>query len=224
MDKDYTEKLSYHLYNSISVFASLFKFQKDFTTRINSNNNDDGQKLILLSKNWFTEYKRIYLYKKIKDIVEKNKLSLANTDEKKILFNNIFKSFASINKNKKLLLFYNIDEFPKTENYIQNSNIYYISEFEIINEEIYNNLKKHMGEFKDNIISGKGTYTTRNGDIYIGIFINGLINGKGTLIYKNGDKYEGEFKNGKRDGEGSMYDKEGNLINKGIWIQDKYIN
>ena len=76
----------------------------------------------------------------------------------------------------------------------------------------------------ENIISGKGTYTTKNGDIYIGNFIIGLINGKGTQIYKNGDKYIGEFKNGKKDGEGILSDKEGNIIYSGKWFQDKLNN
>ena len=89
---------------------------------------------------------------------------------------------------------------------------------------MFKNGNIYEGEFKNNIISGKGTYTTKNGDIYIGNFINGLINGKGTLIFKNGEKYIGEFKNGKKDGEGSLYDKEGNLINSGAWILDKFIN
>ena len=64
----------------------------------------------------------------------------------------------------------------------------------------------------------------KNGDIYNGIFVNGLINGKGTFINKKGEKYVGFFKNGKKDGEGSLFDKDGNVINAGIWIQDKYIN
>ena len=89
---------------------------------------------------------------------------------------------------------------------------------------IFKNGNVYEGEFKDNIISGKGTYTIKNGDIYIGNFINGLICGKGTLLNKNGNKYIGEFKNGKKEGEGSLYDKEGNIINSGIWVQDKFVN
>ena len=82
----------------------------------------------------------------------------------------------------------------------------------------------YEGEFKDNIISGKGIFSIKNGDTYEGNFINGLINGKGIMINKNGDKYIGEFKNGKKDGEGNIYNKNGKLIQSGIWIQDKFIN
>ena len=77
---------------------------------------------------------------------------------------------------------------------------------------------------KKNVRSGKGKYYFSNGDVYNGIFVNGLINGKGTFINKKGEKYVGFFKNGKKDGEGSLFDKDGNVINAGIWIQDKYIN
>ena len=63
----------------------------------------------------------------------------------------------------------------------------------------------------------------KNGDAFIGTFINGLINGKGTMTNKNGEKYVGNFKNGKKDGEGNLYDKDGNIINSGVWIQDKFM-
>ena len=88
----------------------------------------------------------------------------------------------------------------------------------------YNNGNIYEGEFKDNIIYGKGSFIMKNGDVYTGNFINGLINGKGTFINKKGEKYEGYFKNGKRNGEGKMYDKNGKIISSGIWKHDKFVS
>ena len=148
--KDNIEKLTYHLYNSINVFASLIQFQRDFLKDIQNNFNKPKQTLILINKAWFSEYKIFYLYEEMLKLVSENNLSLKDPAEKKILFNNIFKNFISKNKNQKPILFYNQrEEFPKIIKY-KNSSICYISEFEIINIDIYNNLRKHMGDFNIN--------------------------------------------------------------------------
>ena len=147
-NKDYNEKLSYHLYNSINVIISLIKFQNNFQVRIKNNNNNPGQKLILIERTWFDMYKKFYLYDDMFNIIKQNNLSFENIDEKKYLFNNIFKSFVSKNRGQNMVLFYNtLKEFPKIINDKKNPNICFISEFALINKEIYDNLKKHMGDF-----------------------------------------------------------------------------
>lgn len=54
-----------------------------------------------------------------------------------------------------------------------------------------------MREFKR---TGQGTYTSANGDVYVGEFRDDKRNGQGTVAYANGDSYVGEFRDGKRDG------------------------
>ncbi len=41
-----------------------------------------------------------------------------------------------------------------------------------------------------------------NGDVYIGDFKNDLIKGKGECKYANGAVYIGEYKNDKKEGKG----------------------
>ena len=48
-----------------------------------------------------------------------------------------------------------------------------------------------MGEFKDNMFHGQGTYTYANGDQYVGWWEFSMRNGRGTLTYANGDQREG---------------------------------
>lgn len=56
---------------------------------------------------------------------------------------------------------------------------------------------KYEGEFKDNVMSGKGIYYFPNGDRYEGEFLDNKRTGRGIMIYASGDKIEGNFLNGK---------------------------
>jgi len=60
-----------------------------------------------------------------------------------------------------------------------------------------------VGEFKDGVEHGQGTFTYPNGDKYIGEWKDGIPNGQGTRTYTDGSKYEGEFKDGKKHGQGT---------------------
>ena len=57
-------------------------------------------------------------------------------------------------------------------------------------EKIYSNGDKYIGELKNDIPHGKGTYTYSRGDKYIGEYKNGEKNGQGTYIFLNGEKVE----------------------------------
>ena len=79
----------------------------------------------------------------------------------------------------------------------------------------------YQGEFKDNIINGKGSFPMKSVVFYIIMFTNRLMNGKWALIYKNKEKYVGNFKDNKKDGEWYLFDSEGNIKKFGIWEKDK---
>ena len=58
----------------------------------------------------------------------------------------------------------------------------------------------YVGEFKDGLKNGHGTFTSLDGDKYEGEWVNGKRNGQGTLILPLGklgwSNYVGEFKDG----------------------------
>lgn len=57
---------------------------------------------------------------------------------------------------------------------------------------------------------GEGEYEWEDGKKYIGEFRNNVINGRGVLRDENGQVlYEGEYRNGMKDGPGVMHTKEG---------------
>ena len=79
---------------------------------------------------------------------------------------------------------------------------------------------KYKGSFKDDAITGRGTYTWKNGDIYEGDFIDGKMHGKGVYKWKEGSEYEGGYKNNLRDGKGIFKWKNG-VIFEGNFIHGK---
>ena len=60
----------------------------------------------------------------------------------------------------------------------------------------------YVGQFKDDEISGKGTFTYSNGDVYEGELLNSQKHGQGKFTYANGNVYEGQFANDVRSGKG----------------------
>ena len=75
--------------------------------------------------------------------------------------------------------------------------------------------KKYIGEIKNSLPNGQGTYTNLNGYKYVGEFKDGGRHGKGTYTWSNGRMYVGEFKDGE-EWNGTETDKEGNVIGK--WV------
>ena len=61
---------------------------------------------------------------------------------------------------------------------------------------------KYVGEFKNGIWNGQGTFTFADGK-YVGEFKNGELHGQGTLTYTDGSKYVGEWKDNKKHGQGT---------------------
>ena len=77
---------------------------------------------------------------------------------------------------------------------------------------------KYVGEFKDRQFNGQGTYSYANGDKYVGGFKDGKRNDQGTYYRASGDKYMGEWKDGKENGQGTYYH-----LADSEWKGDKYV-
>jgi len=69
---------------------------------------------------------------------------------------------------------------------------------------VWANGDKYYGEWKNGQSDGNGTKIWNNGRKYLGKFKEDKLHGKGTLFYPDGKKYEGEFLNGKRHGKGTF--------------------
>ena len=69
---------------------------------------------------------------------------------------------------------------------------------------VWENGDKYYGEWKNGQSDGNGTKIWNNGRKYLGKFKEDKLHGRGTLFYPDGKKYEGEFLNGKRHGEGTF--------------------
>ena len=82
---------------------------------------------------------------------------------------------------------------------------------------------KYNGSLVRGKMSGQGTLTFKNGDVYKGHFKNGMFNGQGTFTAKAGWKYEGNFVNGQADGQGKLTT-ENNVVYKGKFKQGIHQN
>ena len=56
---------------------------------------------------------------------------------------------------------------------------------------------------KGNCENGQGTYTSSNGNKYVGEWKDQKMHGQGTFTWSNGDKYVGEYKDRKMHGQGT---------------------
>ena len=61
----------------------------------------------------------------------------------------------------------------------------------------------------DVIKHGQGTFTSSDGEKYVGEYKDGKEHGQGTYTWTNGSKYVGEYKDGKRNGQGTWTSSDG---------------
>lgn len=67
---------------------------------------------------------------------------------------------------------------------------------------VYANGDTYEGEFKGNMMDGKGVMVFSNGAKYEGDFVKGALTGKGTMTFLDGSKCEGDFVGGDIQGKG----------------------
>jgi len=65
--------------------------------------------------------------------------------------------------------------------------------------------KYYIGEVKNNLPNGEGSFFYSTESVYEGEWKKGLPNGYGKRVYDNGKIYDGEWENGKRHGKGIYY-------------------
>ena len=80
----------------------------------------------------------------------------------------------------------------------------------------------YVGEYKDDLFHGQGTYTYANGDQYVGEFKDGLRHGQGTATSAIGDRYVGECKDDLFHGQGTMTYALGEQL-EGVWEEGKFL-
>lgn len=81
----------------------------------------------------------------------------------------------------------------------------------------------YSGSLNGHLVSGRGTYKWTNGVRYEGSFKAGVRHGKGSLILANGQKWSGKWKNDKKNGKGKMFNAKGEILQEGVWENDKFI-
>ena len=62
---------------------------------------------------------------------------------------------------------------------------------------------QYIGDFRNDKRHGRGSYSYKTGDTYTGGFDDDKKEGHGTIIFSNGDKFIGTFLKGKRHGLGT---------------------
>jgi len=79
----------------------------------------------------------------------------------------------------------------------------------------------YEGYYKDDVMSGRGTYYFENGTVYTGEFQNNTFNGIGCYVWPSKDRYEGPYKDGKRHGHHGVYTWFNGQEYDGDWEYDK---
>ena len=83
----------------------------------------------------------------------------------------------------------------------------------------YSDGSEYIGQFLEGR-HGRGIYSFKNGDTYLGFWKDDKFNGEGIYLFLNGDVYQGKFVEGRKHGRGTYKYKSGTLYN-GEWVKDK---
>jgi len=81
----------------------------------------------------------------------------------------------------------------------------------------------YEGDYRNDVMSGRGTYYFQDGTKYIGEFFNNTFNGFGCYEWPNKARYEGPYKDGKRHGHHGVYMWSDGQKYDGDWEYDKRV-
>ena len=84
----------------------------------------------------------------------------------------------------------------------------------------YTDKRKYVGQFKNGLMDGFGTYTWSDGSVYEGYWSEDHQQGRGKYTNKEGDLYDGNWQAGEMHGEGVLRMKDGYKF-KGIFSNGK---
>jgi hypothetical protein len=107
---------------------------------------------------------------------------------------------------------------------IRNKKCYFTGTF--VNDSFHEGKENHSngdvyeGNYLNDVMHGKGKYSSVNGNVYEGYYLNGVRSGKGKLISSCGSHYDGSWKNDQMHGYGILKDSN-NCIYEGEWKYGK---
>lgn len=64
--------------------------------------------------------------------------------------------------------------------------------------------REYNGDWDGGLMHGRGTFHFSDGTMYVGDYVRGKRHGIGVMTGPNGERYEGEWQNGMRHGQGTM--------------------
>lgn len=82
---------------------------------------------------------------------------------------------------------------------------------------------RYEGQWLNNKKHGEGTFYWSDGAYYEGEYHKDKRTGQGTYHFPNGEVFVGDWKNDVRHGSGIIYDKDGNIVAKGRWKNDEFV-
>lgn len=86
---------------------------------------------------------------------------------------------------------------------------------------LFNNVDYKDGIWRNNVMTGEGTYSEKGVMEYTGSFVNGKFHGSGSARYATGLKYQGGWAEGKMQGNGTLTTPEGDTY-VGEMADDKF--
>lgn len=86
---------------------------------------------------------------------------------------------------------------------------------------LFNTVEYKDGIWRNNVMTGEGTYAEKGVMEYTGSFVNGKFHGSGSARYATGLKYQGSWSEGKMQGNGSLTTPEGDTY-VGEMSDDKF--
>ena len=159
-------------YNQFLKFSFLFSLKYiNFYDSLKSIQNQKNEQIYLINKKFIDELKIITHFKEFIELLqqindrkyfftEADKLDLPKL--KRMLNNNVLKGFMNVNKNDILKKLANPILYDKTSKHLENNpfnNLFYYENFQIIDKELFEHLKKLVSDLKEKCIEADAIFS-----------------------------------------------------------------